>query len=146
VRKARDPRMNFLDHVRPASVDECWPWQGSMNLAGYGCFWIGHNINAHRAAYLLFVGDLAAREEVHHKCENRACVNWVKHLQKATSYDHRIHLSPAQEGYKNARKTHCPHGHEFTPQNTLLDKKNRRRCRACCAASCKQQYRKRMAS
>jgi len=31
----------------------------------------------------------------------------------------------------NAKKTHCPQGHEFTPDNTYLTKKNQRNCNAC---------------
>ncbi len=28
-------------------------------------------------------------------------------------------------------KTHCPHGHEYTPENTFKDNRNTRRCRSC---------------
>ncbi len=31
----------------------------------------------------------------------------------------------------NARKTHCPQGHEYTPDNTWRSRKNIRYCRAC---------------
>lgn len=31
----------------------------------------------------------------------------------------------------NADKTHCPNGHEYTPDNTYRDKINRRSCNAC---------------
>lgn len=31
----------------------------------------------------------------------------------------------------NAVKTHCVHGHPFTPKNTRLDKRGKRCCRAC---------------
>ena len=30
------------------------------------------------------------------------------------------------------RRTHCPHGHEFTPENTYIDpSRGFRQCRAC---------------
>jgi hypothetical protein len=32
---------------------------------------------------------------------------------------------------RNAAKTHCKHGHEFTPENTVARRDGRRRCRAC---------------
>src|SRR5690606_12624439 len=31
----------------------------------------------------------------------------------------------------NAEKTHCPHGHPYTPENTRIEKSGRRRCREC---------------
>ena len=34
-------------------------------------------------------------------------------------------------GRYNARKTHCPHGHEYTFENTYISPTNRRYCRAC---------------
>ena len=33
--------------------------------------------------------------------------------------------------YFNANKTHCPRGHEYTPENTKLIPDGRRDCRAC---------------
>lgn len=37
-------------------------------------------------------------------------------------------VGPARE---NASKTHCKHGHEFTPENTHISPHGRRICRAC---------------
>lgn len=34
-------------------------------------------------------------------------------------------------GQANARKTHCPQDHEYTPENTLIGKDGKRRCRTC---------------
>ena len=34
-------------------------------------------------------------------------------------------------GAHNAAKTHCPHGHEYTEENTYIDPKGSRRCREC---------------
>lgn len=34
-------------------------------------------------------------------------------------------------GGHNKAKTHCPQGHEYTPENTYIDNKNRRYCVAC---------------
>lgn len=34
-------------------------------------------------------------------------------------------------GVANRDKTHCPHNHEYTPENTITGKDGRRRCRTC---------------
>lgn len=34
-------------------------------------------------------------------------------------------------GNPNANKTHCPRGHEYTPENTSRDGRNGRRCKTC---------------
>jgi hypothetical protein len=64
----------------------CWPWQGAKHgqNRGYGKFHLdGKTISAHRAAFLLFVGDLEEGQVVGHKCNNEQCVSpW--HLE-ATS-------------------------------------------------------------
>lgn len=36
-------------------------------------------------------------------------------------------------------KTHCPHGHEYTPENTLMDSGSRK-CRACLRARGREMY------
>lgn len=42
----------------------------------------------------------------------------------------------AAKGHRNAQKTHCPKGHEYTPSNTYRRSKNPdwRSCRACTLA------------
>lgn len=31
-------------------------------------------------------------------------------------------------------KTHCPHGHEYTPENTYIDNAGKKRCKTCLSA------------
>jgi hypothetical protein len=40
-------------------------------------------------------------------------------------------LSEQNSNRRRWLKTHCPHGHEYTPANTWVDSKNVRRCRTC---------------
>lgn len=40
-------------------------------------------------------------------------------------------------------KTHCPQGHEYTPDNTAHRRDGSRRCRTCYRASAKRRYAKR---
>lgn len=48
-------------------------------------------------------------------------------------------------GEHNARKTHCKHGHEYTPENTYVQPKGSRACRTCLAESGKKQRAKALA-
>lgn len=61
--------------------DGCWIWPMSTTKAGYGQ--LGYKkptgersiAYAHRAAFAIFVGDVADGMEVCHKCDNPACFN-----------------------------------------------------------------------
>lgn len=68
----------FLRHIQRHG-DGCWPWIGAHNTAGYGLFhWSQHPrqcIGAHRAAYLLFSGDIPPGQLVLHRCDNPPCCN-----------------------------------------------------------------------
>ena len=43
----------------------------------------------------------------------------------------------------NREKTHCPHGHEYTRENTYTDKRGWRSCRICKQAAMKRFYARR---
>jgi hypothetical protein len=115
-----------------AKVDksgDCWQWTAALNSAGYGKFSVGskQQLLAHRYAYELMVGPIPEGLELDHLCRVRRCVN-PAHLEPVTTREN------VMRGY--ARKTHCVHGHEYTPENTrLVHRANRpgpfRLCLAC---------------
>ena len=80
----------------------------------------------HLTAYLYLVGPVPEGHQIHHRCHRKEC--WrPDHLVALTPVEHRrLHLP---------RKTHCPQGHEYTPENAreYVDKKGylTRFCRAC---------------
>jgi len=124
----------FWCRVEKRSADECWPWIGHRNSQGYGRFYRGEHdtVPAHRLAYELLVGPIADGLVIDHLCRNRACCN-PAHMEPVTNGENvRRGIGVTAE---NARKTHCKHGHEFTPENTYIypggTKKGHRECLRC---------------
>ena len=124
-----------------AKVDttgDCWEWQAARTHDGYGVFTapVRKKVRAHRFAYEILVGPIPAGLEIDHLCRVRHCVN-PAHLEAVTRQEHwrRGESFAAQ----NARKTHCKHGHEFTPENTYHYRTGRE-CRACRALAARRAY------
>lgn len=69
----------FMSKLQPGGFkrDECWIWAGATKGNGYGNFrWAdGEYTTAHKAAYLLFVGEVPDEIDVCHSCDIRYCVN-----------------------------------------------------------------------
>lgn len=76
-----------MKHVnRPVDVNECWEWTGYKSYNGYGRFKINDKYDiAHRAAYIIWKGDIPEKMVVRHTCRNK-CVN-PAHLQIGTQSD-----------------------------------------------------------
>ncbi len=109
----------------------CWLWMGGVNRDGYGHIrgYENRRIGVHRFAYELLVGSIPEGLEIDHLCRVRRCVN-PEHLEPVP---HRVNVLRGQApSSANAHKTHCVHGHEFTPENTYVEPSNGyRKCRTC---------------
>ncbi len=126
----------FWEYVIPEPMSGCWLWVGGEKN-GYGYFHPRDpdsptgfgTTRAYRWSYSQYVGPIPDGYEVHHKCYNRPCVN-PDHLAAITKLDNLLD-SPNTLPGAAIRKTHCKHGHEFTPENTAYNKKGHRHCRTC---------------
>lgn len=62
----------------------CALWCGWVSNDGYGHFWLnGKTRMAHRAAWILQVGEIPEGYELDHLCRNRRCIE-VTHLELVT--------------------------------------------------------------
>lgn len=96
------------------SENGCWEWKKCKKL-GYGNTALnGKNISAHRASWIVFVGDIPKGLQVNHKCHNRACIN-PEHLYLGTQKENMMDM------YEAGRNNH-PKGVE-NKNSKLNDKK-----------------------
>jgi len=129
---------NFWSKVDQSG--DCWLWTGFKNPAGYGVVSLSGKLRtAHRVAVAIRDGVMPEGLVVRHSCDNPICVR-PDHLILGTQGDNmrdraKRGRTAAGEGHHNALKTHCPKGHEYTPENTYVDPVRLwRTCRTCQAA------------
>jgi len=116
----------FLRYVEVHQVTGCWEWTGAFDRSGYGAFKAqGKKINSHRWSYRFFKGEPAKGLDLDHLCRVRKCVS-PEHLEPVTR---RVNVLRGLAGQE--RKTHCIHGHAYTPENTYRYPSGGRECRTC---------------
>ena len=134
-KKALPPKITteerFRRYCRPVSSG-CIEWVGAISSHGYGSFYLsGRMYAAHRFAWELRHGAIPGNLVIDHQCRNIVCVN-VDHLRVVTQQVNT--LAGQTVAARNAAKTHCKRGHEFTVANTISNAKGHRRCRTCIRA------------
>ena len=108
----------------------CCEWQGSVNMQGYAIY---NNKYVHRLVYAYHFGVIPVGLVIDHICRNRRCVN-PKHLRAVSRIVNCMENSIAPFAI-NAKKTHCPQGHEYTVANTYWHSRkgrmSNRDCKLC---------------
>jgi len=107
----------------------CWLWTGSVNSSRYGTIRVdGKSWRVHRYAWVLLRGPIPDGLVVDHLCRVRRCVN-PEHMELVVGEVNVLRGIGITA--VNGRKTHCKRGHEFTTENTRIDRRGHRVCRTC---------------
>ena len=115
--------MRYLERTM-AVPDGCKLWEGNVSPQGYGKIkdrGPHRDRPAHVVIYEQEVGPIPEGLEIDHLCMQKLCGN-PDHLEAV----------PHRENCRRwgASITHCPHGHEYTEENTYRQG-NSRSCRMC---------------
>ena len=115
--------LRFRNRIHIDSDTGCWLWAGSKKRrkrGAHGQVWfLGKMRTIHRVVFELLIGPVPTGLQLHHKCQVQHCCN-PDHLKVLTALAHK----------QQHHKTHCPRGHELTPENTAICGQ-RRACRIC---------------
>lgn len=132
------PRPDVAERMRARCVvtaQGCWEWQGARDKRGYGRLtFANRSWLVHRLMFALTNGFDVLGPALDHLCRNHACIN-PAHLESVTVGENtRRGLIPNILRARGAAVTHCPQGHEYTPENTRRSSGGWRECGICRAA------------
>jgi len=125
----RDYRVEDCGYESP-----CWVYLRATTPKGYGTVSVrvdgkATTRPAHRLAYQLLVAPIPDELQPDHLCRNRPCIN-PAHIEVVTPRENTLRGEGPTA--KNAKATHCVHGHELTPENVYIHPNGRwRTCRTC---------------
>lgn len=125
-------------------VGPCHIFNGHKDRRGYGRVWSLEGTSlVHKQVWEAINGRVPEGLELDHMCMVKSCCN-PNHLRAVT---HKVNATENVVGANwqlNLSKTHCPQGHEYTPDNTRVRERLSGQCRECktCARINKQRRKK----
>ena len=132
----------IFEHVEQRG--ECWEWTGPLDQSGYGLFsdrgadsiTKTGTARVHIWSYVYFVAEIPLGFQVDHTCHSKIC-------ELGVDCPHRRCINPTHleavppiinvERGRGAKRSHCPHDHEYTEANTYVNPKGAQVCRKCMA-------------
>ena len=125
----------FAAKIRLSDDDACRLRWIKPGKTGYGQFLLnGKYRGAHVASHLMFVGPVPDGWHVDH-VRDRGCTH-----TDCVSRDENIRRGDA--GLWHSSKTHCPAGHEYTPENIYWRSDGGRGCKTCIKEKASARYRR----
>ena len=115
----------------------CWLWLGARGggrpdapYNTYGIFrYRGKNTQAHRLSWIIANGGIPDGLMVLHRCDTPLCVR-PDHLFLGTQSEN-MKDAAAKKRLWQSRTTHCPQGHPYSEENTIVRPGGWRYCRIC---------------
>jgi hypothetical protein len=116
---------------------DCIIWKGAIRgITGYGAIkYEGKVWDVHRLVGTFLFGDLDRKNYICHRneCSSRLCFS-PKHLYKGSPVSNvkdSINKGNHSDIWNKKLITHCKNEHEFTKENTRIDRFGYRDCRLC---------------
>lgn len=110
MEKKKSTIEKFMEKISPEPNSGCWLWVGAVMNTGYGSFYMGKTVLAHRASYRFFCEEIPEGLHVLHKCDTPLCVN-PDHLFLGTDLDNKRDMVEKKRqayGVRNARSKITP--------------------------------------
>lgn len=124
-------------------TETCWLWKAGLTGDGYGSIRVGDKVKGtHLFLFEQLMGAIPEGLELDHLCRVRNCVR-PDHLEAVT---HGENMKRSANGQHFIPPVQCPHGHEYTPENTRIYKRPgggiNRKCVECARRSGRETKRK----